>query len=128
VSADLAELLPPTLAGIAEVIGVDAALRLAAAWPGQRLYVPEALEPEHPIAQAIGYEAGLRFVARYAREYMLIPAAVRLQKMRLRAKVLAEVGSGRSAAEVSREYGLHIQTIWKWQAQQAPDDRQASLF
>lgn len=49
-----AELLPESLQELSEVVGLDAALKLAAAYPSVPLYVPSKARPDHAIAEVIG--------------------------------------------------------------------------
>jgi hypothetical protein len=115
---DLADLLPPKLAEIAELIGVDAAFKLSAAWPGIRLFVPKQVSLEHPIAVAIGLQAARKLAEMYGGETVVIPMAARAAKARLHARILAEYrptdGSpGASASALARKYGVHQLSIYR---------------
>lgn len=57
--------LPPVLATIATVAGLDAAMTLAEARGGTRIYVPAAVPEGHWLARAIGAEAAARLAAHY---------------------------------------------------------------
>lgn len=48
--------LPPRLAEIAEIVGLDAALRLAEIRGGARLMFPRKVKPDHWLAQELGQD------------------------------------------------------------------------
>ncbi|KQX34104.1 hypothetical protein ASD04_17845 [Devosia sp. Root436] len=45
------------LAGLAQIIGIEAVLTLAAARGGQRVYIPPAAMPDHWLTQLLGHDA-----------------------------------------------------------------------
>lgn len=49
----------PTLSDIQELLGVDAATRLAEVFPGRRLYLPREPGRHHPVSVAIGEQGAL---------------------------------------------------------------------
>ena len=49
--------LPGMLSIVARIAGVDAALRLAEAHGGTRLYVPRDVRPGHELARVLGVQA-----------------------------------------------------------------------
>lgn len=57
--------LPPLLAEIAEVAGLDAALALAEARGGSRITIPARPRPDHWFAQTVGMEAAEKIAAFY---------------------------------------------------------------
>lgn len=124
---ELAAFLPPKLVEIAEAIeSIDAALKLSAAWPGIRVFVPKTMTADHPIAIHMGMPAATKLASIYGGESLVVPMATRYHKQRLRAQILAELGKA-SAAELARKYGVHQFTIYNWQAA-SEAEKQGSLL
>lgn len=80
----MTERLPDSVAQIAEVIGVDAALKLVRQWPRATkcrtmprgriaIYVPATMPADHPIAAIIGHEAAQKLAEIFGGEN-LFPA------------------------------------------------------
>lgn len=119
--------LPAKLREIAAEIGMEPALKLAAAWPGVRVFVPKHMTAEHPIAVAIGLPAA-RALAQYCGgESIVPPLCQRYHRARLHAQILAEYRSGATAAELARKYGVHQFTIYNLAARDT-ERRQGSLL
>lgn len=106
---------------LASLIGEDALVRLAEAFGGTRLYVPQAIATGHAIAQAIGLEAARTLVARFAPDVIDVPLAKDLRARHYRAqrrtnaqiatalgmtergveRLLARIGAAASTAQLS---------------------------
>lgn len=123
---ELQDCLPPKLLEIAEVIGLDAALKLSAAWPGIRVFVPKHVTAEHPLAVHLGITAARKLVAIYGGESITPPMCTRYHQQRLNQKILDALES-RSAADVAREFGVHQFSIYRLKAK-ADMRKQGSLL
>lgn len=110
----LHDLLPPKLAEIAEVIGVEAALKLSGAWPGIRLHVPKRISAIHAISVAIGLKPAQQLCEIYGGSDVVIPMASRAHKARLILTILEELDAGAKAPELARKYGVHQFTIYRF--------------
>lgn len=120
----LADLLPPKLAEIAEVIGIDAAMKLSAAHPGLRIHVPKRAPETHSITIAIGLKAAQALCEIYGGSDVVIPMATRLHKERLRLAIIDRLKAGASAPEVAREFGVHQFTVYRLKAEQSRSEQQ----
>lgn len=123
----LRHLLPEKIIEFGEVIGLDAALKLAAAWPGIRLFVPKQLQADHPIAVAIGVKAARELSKIYGGESITPPLCQRYHRQLMQARMLAEYREGASAAALARKYGVHQFSIYNLAAKEAAD-KQGSLL
>ncbi|MCK9385077.1 MAG: hypothetical protein M0Q15_10665 [Nevskia sp.] len=101
------------MAEIAEIIGVDEALKLSAAWPGIRLHVPNKITAIHAISVEIGLKAAQQLCAIYGGTDLVIPMATRAHRQQLHLAILQELQDGASASELARKYGLHQFTIYR---------------
>lgn len=86
------------IADIAEIIGDEAAWRLARAFGGCKLYVPQSVSDTHPIAAAIGPALAARFCAQWHGSWFYFPIAV---SRRRRIQELA--AAGQSPSSIARE-------------------------
>lgn len=111
--------LPRLLAELAELAGSEAALKLAAAKGGTRLYVPKSLDKDHPLAKDMGLEGARSLCRLYGGEYITVPMAHARGLKAMQAKADEMLKSGRSANEVALETGLHLRCIY---------DRRAKLL
>lgn len=121
-SIDLSDIslddLPPKLAEIAECIGLMPALELAVTWPGVRLFVPKQMDATHPIAVQIGIEAATQLSEYCGGTAIVPPRAVfqRLERARLKDRIVAEFEAGATASALARQYDVHEITIYRWAA------------
>lgn len=81
------------------LIGEEALVRLAEAFGGTRLYVPESMPRDHEIVQAIGAEAAKRLRDRLAPDVIRVPLARELRARHYRA-------AGKSNAQIARALGI----------------------
>ena len=132
--------LPPLLAEIAEVAGLDAALALAEARGGSRITIPARPRPDHWFARAVSMEAAEKIAEYYRVGYggtkgatITVPVgpdggtarALRLQ----RTKIDAMIREGLSADRIAREMRVHRTTVFRRQAAlDRRDTRQGNLF
>lgn len=121
------QFLPPKLREVAQVVGVEAAIRLAEHWPGIRLFVPQRVHIKHPIALAIGLTAAEKLAAHYGGETLTVPANTRFRRAMRNAQILAEYRAGASGSQLARKYGLHENHVYALVAQAAAS-QQPDLF
>lgn len=98
------DLLPQSLQELSEVIGLDAALKLAAAYPGVPLYIPAKFNHHHTIARLIGTTAFSALVEQYQGETLKLPkvdSALRQIKHEMRRRM-------RHAGKSNREIALAL--------------------
>jgi len=108
---------------IAEVIGEEAAWRLARHFGGRRLFVPAELRPNHPIAVAIGAAAAARLVEHFREETLSVPKRVERQR---RVHELARRGLTRQ--RIAEETDYSERQVYRLLAQRAEETRQFDLF
>lgn len=101
--------LPKALVEVAEIVGRDAALDLAQACGGQRIYVPrpEALSEDGPLVRALGREDGVRIAAAMAGSRLQVPRARRALVKRLAAR-------GVSTAEIASSLNMDLSTASRY--------------
>lgn len=123
----LRHLLPEKISEISAVIGLDAALKLAAAWPGIRLFIPKQIKADHPIAVAIGFKAARELSQIYGGESITPPICQRYHRAAMKAQIMSEYRNGASASELARKYGVHQFSIYNDASKEA-ESRQRSLL
>ncbi|WP_345935607.1 hypothetical protein [Tistrella arctica] len=98
------ETLPGILADIAKIVGVDAALRLAEAHGGTRLYIPQDVQAGHELARVLGVQ-GAKLVCRspLGGDTHAVPSAVPLIRAIRARRLRAE---GWSHGRIARELGI----------------------
>ncbi|MCC3246164.1 hypothetical protein LG047_12675 [Methylocystis sp. WRRC1] len=133
--------LPQQLAEIAEVAGLDAALKLAEARGGQAVYIPARAPEGHWLVQCVGRTAADAICRHYAC-YMpsdaepshhglkiVIPLGVTSVVAKARRRAVDMLLSGASNPAAARASGLHLRTIEKLrQRLRLRDNRQGNLF
>jgi hypothetical protein len=103
--------LPRGLAKLIEVIGIAPALRLVERRGGGRLYVPQKLDPGHPLVHLLGVDAAHRLIAQYRACVLEVPKhdcllrALRDQEIRRRRL------QGECAQRLADEYWLSLRHI-----------------
>ncbi|WP_428700187.1 helix-turn-helix domain-containing protein [Stappia sp.] len=128
--ADDLSYLPGILAEIAEVAGLDAALKLAAEKGGQTVYIPSHADDGHWLTDTVGREAAAAICELYRVRNtggrFLIPIAREASARRALVKALENGASARQAAAAS---GLHERTAFRTRARlKSKDPRQGDLF
>lgn len=107
------ELLPPTLREIAEVAGMDAALRIAEHYGGVRLDMPARQGARHRLASLVGEEAASRLAAHYHGEEIQVPRAARAARALYYQSIAERYQAGASAARLAREHGCTERWIYQ---------------
>ena len=88
---------------IADVIGAEAAVRLAQVYGGQeRVYVPRTPRRDHPMVNVVGWEAFVKLCERYARERIVIPRNAVADSLKQR---ILELDGQANRMEIARQLG-----------------------
>lgn len=121
--------LPPTLADIAELAGLDVALRLAEARGGERISVPDFVADDHWLSRLVGRDAALKLSRRYGRTTVEIPRGPTTNNAQMARKVREMIDAGATSNEIARATGVVFRTVQRHRARARntrPD--QGSLF
>ena len=125
--------LPPLLREIADVAGEEAALRIAEARGGARVFIPAQAAPDHWLTQAVGPEAAAAICAHFrAGEGGLsldLPLGPHSAARRTARRVDEMIREGVPANEIARQARVHRTTVFRRKAaMEGGDDRQGELF
>jgi hypothetical protein len=102
-----------TVRRIAEVIGDDAAFKLARDLGGTRQYVPADPGESHPLTLSVGREDALALCARFAGEELVIPMyKSRSRRQYDRALILKLKARHRSNAAIARQVGCSERHVY----------------
>lgn len=128
------DVMPPILAEIAGVIGLDDTLKLVKHFGGIRIYVPASprkVRPEHPLAIAIGLDPARQLTEVFAGAELPIP---KMDDWRIKVRN-AEISrlyreDGWPAWRIARRYSITERYVWEIlsRSREAEDDRQEALF
>lgn len=122
--------LPAVLRLVAEAAGVEAALKLAQAKGGIRIYVPHKIPPDHWLLPLIGPAGAEALQKHYAGEKIALPLGLSgvLQNARLAARQALDEGA--SVAQAARVAGLSERSVYAMLSRdgQKPRGRQLDLF
>lgn len=123
-----ADLLPPTLQDLVELIGLHLTMRLVEKHGGTRLFVPKlGVKDDHPLAKLLGPQAARKLVDAYGgQEHFDIPLAMRALKAVRNAQIRAQ-RPHISASRLAREYRTTERNI-RLICGEVEDDRQVGLF
>ncbi|KMO32497.1 helix-turn-helix domain-containing protein [Methylobacterium aquaticum] len=122
--------LPPVLRTIADAAGVTAALKLAQARGGTRIYVPRRVAEGHWLAELIGVEAARQVAKMYAGENVLIPLGLTGTVQNARRVARQALDEGASVTQAARVSGLTERTIYNLRSREGGgrQDDQGDLF
>lgn len=120
---------PTTLREVAEVIGRDAALRLAQECGGVLIYVPTEVHPEHPWCIAVGEEAFAKLAHAFGGQRIDLPRGsfIRLAK----AQILEMAAQGMSTRAIAMKLHVtqrHVRRVLEGMTIVANDPKQMKLF
>ncbi len=113
--------LPPQLADIAGVIGLEAALRIAKLKGGARCYIPARAGEDHWLTSIVGRETANRLCAHYRvipgsgtglGVEITLPRGIHTLAKRRFYELRAQ---GVSVARAARECGAHLRTARRWE-------------
>lgn len=106
-----------------ELIGEEALVRLAEAFGGTPLFIPQNMAAKHPIAEAIGLELAVRLSKRLAPDVINVPLAREPRARQYR-------DAGQSNAQIARRLGMTVKGVERLFARirQQDMDLQPTLF
>ncbi|MFN3676183.1 MAG: hypothetical protein ACK4TC_09400 [Sphingomonas pseudosanguinis] len=103
---------------LVELIGEAAFVRLAEAFGGTRLYIPNKLTPDHEIVEAVGKDAAILLVERFAPDQLKVPLAREIRARHYRAR-------GWSNTRIARALGITERGVERL-FHRVPDDAKSS--
>lgn len=103
--------LSPALAGIAEVLSIQATLKFCEHFGGARIYIAEKPTRQSPIARAIGYEAACKLGKVFGREEFHVPRGAGLRRLIRNEKIQRARSKGKSIREIAREFDLSARQV-----------------
>lgn len=119
---------PPSLAEIAHVAGVRAALQLAGEYGGRRLYIRERVEGS-PLARCVGLPAARVLLRALGPGWKLIPLGPTASNVRRHEQIARCLAEGKTVSQIVRELRCHERTVYRHkQARRAADPRSPGLF
>ncbi len=104
--------LPPVLRTIADAAGVTAALALAHARGGTRIYVPHEVAEDHWLAGLVGLDAAREIARLYAGENIDIPLGPTGAAQNARRAARQALDAGASVAQAARAAGVTERTVY----------------
>lgn len=122
--------LPPLLAEIAEVAGLDAALAIAEARGGQKVYIPtpDRVGPTHWLAEVVGLDAARKLGARFGSCHLELPFGPAASVRRLRGRIARMIAEGASSNTIAAACGVTFRTVTRHRTRARGDDAQGDLF
>ncbi|WP_288582002.1 helix-turn-helix domain-containing protein [uncultured Methylobacterium sp.] len=123
--------LPPVLRTIADAAGVTAALKLAQAKGGTRIYVPHRVTEGHWLTDLVGFAAAQEIARLYAGENIDIPLGMTGAAQNARRTAREALDAGASVAQAARAAGVTERTVYNLRSREGrkvghPD--QGNLF
>lgn len=124
------EPLPPTLTEISEVIGREAALKIAEAVGGTRVYIPGRVDGDHWLAKAVGRDLADKLCRHFCVNgtrgaHIEIPhgplASTRVMTREREALVVSMSEDGQSARDIALALGITQRTVYAYRTR----DRQS---
>jgi ActR/RegA family two-component response regulator len=107
--------LPGLLAEIAAVVGVSAALKVAATKGGIRAYFPSVPEHDHWLSDAVGHETALKICAAIAPSRsgveLLVPLGPQASGIKRWRRISEMVDDNVPVAVIARTLGMHERSV-----------------
>lgn len=124
------DLLPSQLRVVARAGGVSAALRLVECRGGQRIYVPQAVEPDHWLVEIIQISGLQALVAAYPSEHIEVPKAEAALRFLRDCEMRAARARGASITQLAGTTRLSRRRVLQVLASDCgqADNEQPSLF
>jgi len=128
------DFLPGVLADIAEVAGLDAALKVAENRGGARAVFPAHARHGHWLTDLVGFESAKKICDHYRTgaggAELLIPLGPRNMYGQARRKFRELTADGCSVEDAARQLGVHLRSARRWRQKERieRDSRQGSLF
>ena len=128
---DTLDHLPPAFREIAEIVGLKAALAIAAEQAGMRIYVPKTPAKQHWLIKLIGSEATRQLSHRYGGTEIDVPLLFNGNRASIWQQVQRLLRDGRSVADIIRIAGISRRSVYRHKgrldAPRKPSD-QGELF
>lgn len=112
-----------TLDDIAEVIGLEPALRLSARWRSVRIFIRKAYDEQDEMVAVIGQELANRLAEIYGGDSVVVPGEAGIK---YQVQALAALGT-LTRFEIADTLRIPERRVYRILAA-VPDDRQANLF
>lgn len=103
--------LSPLLAELAEVIPLQAALRLSERYGGTRLYIPVVPAPESDLVAQVGHSVARALSRRYGGEALEVPRSAALKRLLRNDQLRRHRATGESLAKLARAFGLTVRQV-----------------
>lgn len=109
--------LPAMLFDCAVVLGLETALRLAARFGGQSLYLPVKAEADHAIAREFGVPVLTWLIQHHERRLtgetrrIVVPLGPNVEQDTRDAAIMEMSGRGMKRNEIARALGIHVRTV-----------------
>jgi hypothetical protein len=123
--------LPQVLAEIAEVAGLDAALKLAEKRGGTEVYIPLSAADDHWLVELVGRDAADAICAYFQHGVKVtLPAGPRGSLAKIRATAERMIAERRPTSEIALACGYTLRGVWKRKARlrERDDRRQGKLL
>ena len=102
--------LPQLLREVAEIAGLDAAIKIARGLGKKRMYIPHRLTSGHRLARCVGPKAAALICAHFAGDTVVWPEAGKYLRQ---LDTLIRWHEGWSAERIARDLGVHQRTVWR---------------
>lgn len=103
--------LPPLLAELAEVIPLQAALKLSDHYGGTRLYIPGVPAPESGLVALLGPRTVRALSRRYGGETLEVPRSAALKRSLRNEELRHRRAAGESVTTLVRRFGLTARQV-----------------
>lgn len=106
--------LPDSLAEIADVVGLEGALKLVEQCGGTRIFIPRKVGVQHQLANLLGFEQARRMSQHFGGETISIVRAAAALRKRRNLEIISRYDGGEGVRVLARAYQLterHIYAI-----------------
>lgn len=133
--SDEAFALPGALGEIAELVGLDAALKVAEAKGGMRAFISRRPKPDNWLTKAVGQEVADRIAEHFSSgrsgieiEFPVGPAGSYVRQRQARAqRMQALVDEGLSSDRIAHEVGITRRNVNRFKAKNRDDGDQGNF-
>lgn len=98
---------------VTQLIGQEAAVKLAAQYGGTRLYIPATIKPEHDLCQLLGQVAAQQLAEEFCGLTLEIPRDVDSQIRQRNKLIMTDRAAGMTQRQLALKYRLTERTIRK---------------